>query len=170
MSLDLTFKSKDILNSHMHAGHSNAYITSSSSGILGRKTTTLKTHGFLSGSAGKIHWRHKTFEIGGKTKKWRKVESSAGWFTSGREWEWSGHTYTVKHSHHTWTATNAHVEVARLTPHKSHLLRASEHAFLQISPEIQDEHQRAFIILVLLYSETKRLDKKKEAEEIVIPQ
>ncbi|KAJ6562610.1 hypothetical protein B0H19DRAFT_1145141 [Mycena capillaripes] len=160
MSLNLTFKSKDILNSHLHANHSNPYTTSSSGGILGRKTTTLKTSGFLSGSAGKINWRDKTFEIGGKTKKWRKIEGSAGWFTSGREWEWSGHTYTVKHSRHKWTVTNSHGEVARFTPYKSHLLRPSEYASLQISPEIHDEHQRAFIILVLLYSETKRQDKQ----------
>ncbi|KAJ7367458.1 hypothetical protein DFH08DRAFT_795624 [Mycena albidolilacea] len=42
------------------------------------QTTTLQTSGFLSGSAGKIHWRDKTFEIGGRTKKWKKVESSGG--------------------------------------------------------------------------------------------
>ncbi|KAJ7785264.1 hypothetical protein DFH07DRAFT_763862 [Mycena maculata] len=163
MSRELTFKSKDILNSHLHAGHSNPYTTSTSSGVLGRKTTTLKT-GFLSGSAGKIDWRDKEFKIGGRTKKWRKVESSGGWFTSGREWEWAGYTYTVKHSHHKWTATNSHREVAYFTPYQSHLLRSSEHASLYISPEIQDEHQRVFLILVLLYSETKRQDKQHKTE------
>ncbi|KAJ7912323.1 hypothetical protein B0H13DRAFT_2271660 [Mycena leptocephala] len=159
MSLDLTFQSKDILNSHLHTGHSHPYTTSSSSGVLlGRKTTTLKTSGFLSGSAGKIHWRDKTFEVGGRTKKWKKVKGSAGWFTSAREWEWSGHTYTVKHSHRRWTVTTSNGEVAHFTPYKSHLLRASQHASLHISPEIHDEHQRAFLILVLLYSETTYKD------------
>ncbi|KAJ7729282.1 hypothetical protein B0H14DRAFT_2409779 [Mycena olivaceomarginata] len=156
MSLHLTFKSKDILNGHLHSdsGHSSPYTTSYSSGMLRRKTTTLQTSGFLSGSAGKIHWRDKTFEIGGRTKKWKKVESSGG----GREWEWLGHTYIVKHSHRKWTVTNSGGEVAHFTPYKSHLLRSNEHASLQISAEIQDAHQRAFIILVLLYSETKRQD------------
>ncbi|KAF7360681.1 hypothetical protein MVEN_00799900 [Mycena venus] len=133
--------------------------------MLGRKTTTLRTSGFFSGSAGKIHWRDKTFEIGGKTKKWRKVERSGGWFTSGREWEWSGHTYTVKHAHHRWTVTDSHEEVAHFTPYKSHLLRSNEHASLHFTSAIQDEHQRAFIILVLLYSETKRKDKQAKATE-----
>ncbi|KAJ6570814.1 hypothetical protein DFH09DRAFT_1277469 [Mycena vulgaris] len=161
MSLDLTFKSKDVLNSHLHdVGHSNPYTTSSSD-----RKTTLKTAGFLSGSAGKIHWRDKSFEIGGWTKKWRKVESSAGWFTSGREWEWSGYTYTVKHSRNQWTATNSQGEVARFTPHKFHLLRSSDHAFLHISSHIQDEHQRAFLILVMLYSETKRQKKQLKVEK-----
>ncbi|KAJ7445104.1 hypothetical protein FB451DRAFT_1568233 [Mycena latifolia] len=166
MSLDLTFKSKDILNNHLHDTrqfHSNPYTTSSSSD---RKTTTLKTAGFLSSSAGKIHWRDKSFEIGGRTKKWRKVESSAGWFTSGREWEWSGHTYTVKHSHNKWTATNSQGStVAHFAPHKFYLFSSSEHASLNISPEIQDEHQRAFLILVMLYSETKRQDKQLKVDK-----
>jgi hypothetical protein len=84
MSLHLKSKSKDILNSHLHSdsGHSSPYTSSSSSGMLRRKTTTLQTSGFVSGSVGKIHWRDKTFELGGRTKKWKIVESSGGWFTS----------------------------------------------------------------------------------------
>jgi hypothetical protein len=193
MSLDLTFQSKDILNSHLNNGHSNLYTTSTDRGMLGRKVTSLEMAGSLSGSTGKIHWRDKTFEIGGKTQKWKELEGSTKWFSlyvfletselilniltfRDREWEWSGHTYTVKHAHHKWTVrnhsscesqiisfsnrqvTNSHGEVACLTEYKPHLFHDNEHATLRISPEIQDEHQRAFIILVLLYSETKRLD------------
>ncbi|KAJ7869792.1 hypothetical protein B0H13DRAFT_2350794 [Mycena leptocephala] len=163
MSLDLTFQSKDILNSHLNNGHSNLYTTSTDRGMLGRKVTSLEMAGSLSGSTGKIHWRDKTFELGGKTQKWKELEGSTKWFSLDREWEWSGYTYTVKHAHHKWTVTNSHGEVACLTEYKPHLFHDSEHATLRISPEIRDEHQRAFIILVLLYSETKRLDRKKAA-------
>ncbi|KAJ7869793.1 hypothetical protein B0H13DRAFT_2350795 [Mycena leptocephala] len=163
MSLGLTFQSKEILNSHLNNGHSNLYTTSSDRGMLGRKVTSLDKAGFLSGSAGKIHWRDKTFEIGGRHRNGRNSRALLDGLLR-REWEWSGYTYTVKHAHHKWTVTNSHGEVACLTEYKPHLLRSNEHATLRISPEIQDEHQRAFIILVLLYSETKRQDKAKTAD------
>ncbi|KAJ7480740.1 hypothetical protein FB451DRAFT_1031315, partial [Mycena latifolia] len=82
------------------------------------------------------------------------------YFTRGPEWEWRGHTYTVKHSQSKWSATNSQGDmVAEFTPHKFHLFSSSEHASLHISPD-QDEHQRAFIILVILYSENKRQDRQ----------
>lgn len=64
----------------------------------------------------------------------------------------------LQSSHVESQVTNSGGGVAHLTPYKSHLLCSNEHASLQISAEIQDAHQRAFIILVLLYSETKRQD------------
>ncbi|KAJ6616762.1 hypothetical protein B0H10DRAFT_1376197 [Mycena sp. CBHHK59/15] len=86
-----------------------------------------------------------------------KISSSGGWFTSAREWNWSGQTYTIKHSHRGWTATTSDgTEVARFSPYKLHLLNSSEHGSLQISPYIQDEHERVFIIVVMIYSATKR--------------
>jgi hypothetical protein len=64
--------------------------------------------------------------------------------------------------------TTSHGEVAHFTPYKSHLLRASQHASLHISPEIHDEHQRAFLILVLLYSETTYKDVRCSTSECTI--
>ncbi|KAJ7292169.1 hypothetical protein C8J57DRAFT_1458668, partial [Mycena rebaudengoi] len=165
MALDLTFNSKDFLNSHLTSGHSNAYTTSTSRGMRGLKITQLAS-GFFPGTAGRIDWRDKSFEIAGRTQKIKRISSSGGWFSLSRDWKWGAHTYTLKYSRKGWTAKTSMGEVAHYNSYKPHLFRSSDHAAIQISPAIQDQHEIVFLILVMLYSETKRLERKKAGDEV----
>jgi hypothetical protein len=55
-------------------------------------------------------------------------------------------------------ASSNGAEIAWMTPRVAHLFRASTPAVLRLAPELRDEDARRFIILVLLYSETRRMD------------
>jgi hypothetical protein len=55
-------------------------------------------------------------------------------------------------------ASSNGAEIAWMTPRVAHLFRASTPAVLRLAPELRYEDARQFIILVLLYSETRRMD------------
>ncbi|KAJ7089995.1 hypothetical protein C8R44DRAFT_818380 [Mycena epipterygia] len=152
---EFTFEARDILNSQLLCGNSTAYTTNTSLGILGKTPTTLTGPGL--GTAGKINWGRPSFEIGGQKYNCWKMWRPRVWLSMhhARNWTWGGQTYAVRLSEE-WTMTTPQGEVARFRPHKFHLLGESEHAVLQISPAVEDEQLRVFIILVMLWSETKR--------------
>jgi hypothetical protein len=55
-------------------------------------------------------------------------------------------------------ASSNGIEIAWMTPRVAHVFRTSTPAVLLLAPGLRDEHARRFIILVLLYSETWRMD------------
>ncbi|KAG5646620.1 hypothetical protein DXG03_002924 [Asterophora parasitica] len=158
----LTFSDKDILNSELHPSFPDAsYRIKTHSGLFGRRTTALTplSHGSpYRGIAGEIDWKAKKFQIGGVKRKWKSLKRGGGVFSSGKEWHWSGRSYVVRYHDKEWTATrhswgNSAGAVFRLR--RTHLFRSNEPASISFSQDIPPEDM-VFLILVFLYSETKR--------------
>ncbi|KAJ7247071.1 hypothetical protein C8J57DRAFT_1475969 [Mycena rebaudengoi] len=150
MALSLTFNSENILDSHLYSGRPHAY-TTTTYGNHGLETTKLMS-GFPSPMAGEINWRDTSFEIGGRYKKLTPPQGSS---SSPRYWTWGGDVYTVQYSSNKgWTANTPRGEVANYT----RIVTPPQLAAIWISPEIVDQHEIVFLILVILYSETKRLE------------
>ncbi|KAG5641830.1 hypothetical protein DXG03_004133 [Asterophora parasitica] len=167
-----TFSDKDILNSELHpAFPAVAYGIKTHSGIFGRKTTELTpfSHGTpYRGIPGEIDWKSKKFQIGGVKRKWSSLKSKGGAFSSGKEWHWLGRSYVVRYHDKEWTVTshfwgNAAGAFFRLR--RSHLFRSNEPASISFSQDIQSSEDMVFLILVLLYSETKRREKSQKSAE-----
>ncbi|KAF7318445.1 hypothetical protein HMN09_00353700 [Mycena chlorophos] len=115
---------------------------------------------------GTIDWRAKTFEVGlggGERRKVHDLYTKRGTFSSSRYWSWFDQDeYKVKYSaetEHTWTLFSYSGQaIATLTSRVQRIIGASSLPTIRILSNIQSDDERRFIILVLLYSETKRLE------------
>ncbi|KAF8217481.1 hypothetical protein K438DRAFT_1952370 [Mycena galopus ATCC 62051] len=110
-----------------------------------------------------IDWKSRAFEIRGAKRFIEQLCTKRGTFSSSRYWSWfDAEEYKVKWEaeiEHTWTihAYDGRV-LASFTPKTRRLFHANTMPMLKISPSITDEDEEEFIILILLYSETKRME------------
>ncbi|KAF7326309.1 hypothetical protein MKEN_00484300 [Mycena kentingensis (nom. inval.)] len=132
-----------------------------------RLTTALREPGAGKEPTALIDWRARLFEISGHRKRVVEMKSTKGAFSSSRYWSWfDEEEYRVKYSAemaHTWTLYSYTGDVlATLTSAVHRLLAQNSLPVLRIASTVTDEDERRFIVLVLLYSETKRLESVKE--------
>ncbi|GLB34685.1 hypothetical protein LshimejAT787_0202500 [Lyophyllum shimeji] len=169
-----TFVSKDLLNTAIipdEPHHWIAYSTSTTSNVLGPKLTLLtpsvvrNTYG--PALDGAIDWKEETFVIGGRSAKWAnlkcKLSRRSG---SAREWKWFGERFTVKYESGTgrWTAKSgspAHADDAVFTVRKHRIFGADDPATIEFALNVS-ARDMVFLILVLIYSETKRQQRKEK--------
>lgn len=87
--LTFTFTKKDLLNTALLPSHhlnssGISYTLSTTTGLFGRKITTLASSGGLSTYTvlgGAINWRKRRFEIGGVQRKWSSLKRRTGLFS-----------------------------------------------------------------------------------------
>ncbi|KAJ7636675.1 hypothetical protein FB45DRAFT_907074 [Roridomyces roridus] len=131
-----------------------------------RRRTILQLQGGA-GAPACIDWKQKTFEISGVTRNISEVRTSRGRFkfSPSHHWSWFDcEEYKLKYGaevEHSWTVYSYSGEtLATFTSNVRHLHNKKALPVLSICPSIRDEEERRFIILVLLYSETKRHQKE----------
>ncbi|KAJ7784928.1 hypothetical protein DFH07DRAFT_763541 [Mycena maculata] len=177
MSIALTFVAKDLLDSAV-VGPEGAihYSTITSSGMMGRKVTTINS---ASGLVGMINWREKEFVINGVQRKWDHLKSRGELFSayvllvvlavdaddsvSEREWNWGPRPFTLKYHdfHKELLATpnmgNA-TDTVRFMTYNQHLFHENERATIYFPYQMQDEFEKMFLLMAILETETHRLD------------
>ncbi|KAJ6540392.1 hypothetical protein B0H19DRAFT_1175580 [Mycena capillaripes] len=157
-----TFDSERILKSTIRDDRSTRYTTNTVKQTLLRHTTTLEDSS--GGACATINWRDRTFEIGGRTDSIDQLKRKVSNFSLTRYWRWSdGEEYKVKYSEadNKWTVTVDTGEV--VAEFASSILRTFKPSSLpvwRIARVIGDEDERHFLLLLLLYSETRRLDRQ----------
>ncbi|KAG6827594.1 hypothetical protein H0H92_011190 [Tricholoma furcatifolium] len=169
------FTHKDFLNSTLRPLTSSSasapapYRISTNSGFLaGNKVTTLDPY-TPSGVSGKIHWKSDEFEIGRvRRATGTLIYSTGGFWNLGwtQECRWSYQSYVIQYANNQWTVTPSNaprsIPVAILVPYESHIFRSAEPATLSLAPGLPNE-EGVFLMLVLLYSEVKRLQHNQAA-------
>ncbi|KAK7056146.1 hypothetical protein R3P38DRAFT_3170819 [Favolaschia claudopus] len=153
MSLPLTFADKKLLETSL-IGPDNMiyYTTSTTKSCSGRKLTTVVA---ASGVVGLINWREKTFSLNGAVRKWDELKrKSAGMCHSDREWNWEELLATP--------LNGTVADTVRFTTHRQHLLHDNERAVLYFPYHMQDELERMFLLLAILYMDVHRQDQEKE--------
>ncbi|KAJ6599747.1 hypothetical protein DFH09DRAFT_1128725 [Mycena vulgaris] len=110
-----------------------------------------------------IDWRHNTFSIGNSTRHVSELRQKRTMFSSSRYWSWFDcEECKVKRQGNMWTVFSYSGGVlATFTPNINRGSRKSL-PILTLAASVRDEEERRFIILVLLYSETKRLEGLKQ--------
>ncbi|KAJ7035850.1 hypothetical protein C8F04DRAFT_1096934 [Mycena alexandri] len=167
MSIALTFTDKKLVDTALVAPDGAVhYTTSTTHGLMGRKTTTVSA---ASGLVGFINWREKIFSINGVQQKWEDLkERSNGIFSSEREWHWGSRSYKLKYhnAHKELLATPNFSGVAgtvRFTVYEPHLFHENQHAVIHFPHEMQDEIERMFVLMAILQMEMHRQDQEKAA-------
>ncbi|KAK7046995.1 hypothetical protein R3P38DRAFT_2877545 [Favolaschia claudopus] len=121
-----------------------------------RQTTSLEERPPRAGPYAKavIDWKKHTFQIAGATQRIEQLRKKRAAFSSSRYWSWfPEEEYRVKFGaemENTWSVYSYDGSV--LATFNSNM------PILQLSPNVTDDHERQFLILILLYSETKRLE------------
>ncbi|KAJ7908693.1 hypothetical protein B0H13DRAFT_2016278 [Mycena leptocephala] len=164
----LIFDSPKILKSTLRDDDDREvkYITTTvQQGRSNRHTTSLE--GAPGTPNAVIDWKKKTFEISGSKRNMADLRSRRARFSSSRYWSWFDcEEYKVKYEaemENTWTVFSySGTVLATFTSQVQRIFKDNAQPVLRISESIQDEVERRFIILVLLYSETKRLESLKE--------
>ncbi|KAJ7051492.1 hypothetical protein C8F01DRAFT_1174732 [Mycena amicta] len=166
---EYTFDSTNILKSALRDSYlARVYTTRTTNQAPFVRSQTTLEHG-PSGTQAVIDWQTRTFQIGsgvGETTQTRAVDGlkRKTAFSATRYWRWGdGEEYKVKYSDATWTLNSASgTLLASLSSATEHLIRQHLNSLpvLRIARSVQDETQRQFIILLLLYSETKRLERQ----------
>jgi len=152
----------DILESRLLLNDgSNYFTTHTSHGLVRRKETiiapswTADVHGSTSSRSGSIKWKDETFVIGGVVKRVSDLRSRR-FLSRSQEWRWSGSQYTLKYSGNQWMIKCGEVG-ASMKVYQFHVFRQSEPASVSFSSNLSVEDM-IFLLLVLVYSETKRQD------------
>jgi len=170
----LTFKEYLLLNTDVISGESNskAFTVKTKYAFQGPKLTTLirgesksaeKSH---TNQAGVIDWKEKTFEVEGVKKPLADlIQEPKKVFRVTREWQWSDRTYTVVFGNDKWTATRGDDASAVLTMRKVKSLIKDDPATMTFSDACKEDI--VFLVLVLLWSETQRANKRPSAGEAV---
>ncbi|KAK7017172.1 hypothetical protein R3P38DRAFT_1318294 [Favolaschia claudopus] len=171
MTLPLTFASKKLLETSLIGPDNMVHYTTSTtkSSCSGRKLSTVTA---ASGVVGVINWRDKTFSLNGVVRKWDEIKrksAGAGMCHSDREWNWGPRPFNLKYhgncSSKELLATPLNgtpADTVRFTTHRQHLLHDNERAVLYFPYHMQDELERMFLLLVVLYMDVKRQDQEKE--------
>jgi len=162
-----TFDSAKILNSALRSAHerSVAYTITTEKIGSSRRTTALK--GPDGAAPAIIDWKRKTFEISGSRRDMADLRTTRGTFSSSHYWSWFDcEEYKVKYASevdNSWTVYSYSGQVlATFTSNIRRVLKDNSLPTLSLAPSIRDEDERQFIILLLLYSETKRLNSLKK--------
>ncbi|KAJ7859374.1 hypothetical protein B0H14DRAFT_3446751 [Mycena olivaceomarginata] len=155
-----------ILDSEIHCGEDHAleYTTRTVKTRSSRQTTSLEG---AETSTSKIDWKRQTFEIAGSTRKIAQMRTKRAAFSSSRYWTWlDQEEYRVKYEaemDRTWTVYSYDGTIlATFTAYTRRFLRDNSMPVLSVSESITDENEQQFLILILLYSETKRLESLRE--------
>ncbi|KAJ7688871.1 hypothetical protein B0H17DRAFT_1202730 [Mycena rosella] len=156
-----TFDSPKILKSAVYRedgdDRSLQYTIATTKQTFARQRTTVRDGAV----AAEIDWRERTFEIAGERHGVDGLKRKVSNFSETRYWKWlngRGEEYKVKYfnADETWTVKASTGEiVAEFT---SQLGRGKLPVLRMV--EDQDDIERWFLLLVLLYSETKRLDRE----------
>ncbi|KAJ7894317.1 hypothetical protein B0H14DRAFT_2683937 [Mycena olivaceomarginata] len=164
-----TFDCPKILKSNIHCEDDLEYTTSTVNkpSSRSRQTTSLlapRPPGTPNGPAAIIDWAQGTFEVAGRTRRIDELCAKRGTFSSSRYWTWlTAEEYRVKYeaeTAHTWTVYAYDGTVlATLTTRIHYFFHDDSLPLLEISPSVTDDRELQFIILILLYSETKRRDR-----------
>ncbi|KAJ7106239.1 hypothetical protein C8R44DRAFT_987381 [Mycena epipterygia] len=120
-----------------------------------------------------IDWKRNTFAIAGSTRYISELRTKRATFSSSRFWSWFDcEEYKVKYESeqdNTWTMFSYSGSVlATFTSNIQRVFHKNSLPVLCMSPSVRDEDERRFIILVLLYSETKRLQSLKERPLVAV--
>ncbi|KAJ7132705.1 hypothetical protein C8R46DRAFT_1048407 [Mycena filopes] len=160
-----TFESERILKSVIGSG-SGEYTTSTTKQGFSRHRTTVEDRSGAACAA--IDWRERTFEIGGNSQAIEGLKRKVSNYTMTRYWRWQhGEEYKVRWTdvENAWTVTTSTGAVlASIHSFRDGgLLKPSVLPVLKLARSLAgagEEEQRRFVLLVLLYSETRRLDRQ----------
>ncbi|KAJ7129910.1 hypothetical protein C8R43DRAFT_1026191 [Mycena crocata] len=168
MSTTLTFTDKNILQAALvSADGAVHYTTSTTSGFLGRKVTTIMG---TSGVVGVINWREDLFIINGVQRKWDDLKTrSNGILSREREWSWDMWSYKLKFD--TWekellaipSSGNA-AGTVRFTPYRIRVFHHSEHATIHFPHNMEDGREPMFLLMAILQIEMHRQDREQRAK------
>ncbi|RDB20682.1 hypothetical protein Hypma_012122 [Hypsizygus marmoreus] len=161
--LRFTFTNKDIVDGLIQSDDNAIhYTTSTTSGINHKPLRSLSA----GQTAGAIDWRTGVFDIGGVQRPTATLKhKNGGFFSSEREWMWSGKKYIVKPGGDQWTATRRSDNkiCAIFTLRKSHIFKDSEPATITFPVTIPAEDV-LFLIMVMIYSVTREADKRSHSD------
>ncbi|KAJ7148090.1 hypothetical protein C8R43DRAFT_1108119 [Mycena crocata] len=165
----LTFDSEKILTSALRDVDDGAveYTTQTVKNGSSRQTTSLQLERSPGTPQAVIHWKQNCFEISGSRRDIGELKMKRATFSSSRYWTWfDNEEYKVKYAAetgHTWTVSSYDGTVlATFTSNIHRFFNENSRPILRLSASISDEDEQQFIILVLLYSETKRLESIKQ--------
>ncbi|KAJ7346325.1 hypothetical protein DFH08DRAFT_870979 [Mycena albidolilacea] len=158
MSIALTFVDENLLESAVVGPEGTAhYTTTTTSGLRGHKITTITAAGGLVGS---INWREKLFIINNVERKRDDLHSrKSGLLNPTYEWKWDDKAYEFKYSLKELLvspATGDTADIVRFTIYHPHLFHDNERAILCFPRPIQDEVERMFLLMAILYTEITR--------------
>ncbi|KAJ7484144.1 hypothetical protein FB451DRAFT_1554746 [Mycena latifolia] len=158
-----TFDSAKILDTTIRSADERPLMyTTTTTGDSAEKRTALA--GAQGSRDAAIDWKQDTFSIGYATRAVGELRTKRTLFSSSRYWIWfESEECKVKYENNAWTVLSYSGSLlAEFTPNK-YTKRGGRNALpvLRLAPSVRDEDERRFIILVLLYSETKRLDGRK---------
>ncbi|KAK0466208.1 uncharacterized protein EV420DRAFT_1474985 [Desarmillaria tabescens] len=117
-----------------------------------------------------IRWRDKSFVINGQSVPWdwMKVEKEGNsvFRKRPRVWQWAGRQYVVTYRKKVgWVVTEMQSDfrlVGTLVPRDSHLFSKSEPAVCRVWVQDLYSDQAAFVFLLLLYSEARRIKSSRK--------
>jgi len=166
-----TFISRDLLSTAILPDDPNTwmgYNANTTWGVQGPKATQLTPNLFCKHGPpvdATIGWKDETFTIAGTCAKvndlkWRPKNSK-----SSRMWRWSHKSFIV--TYHTgrkrWTASDSSRRIdVTFTLCKTRLFKADDPALIHFSDNISTE-ELVFLMVVMIYSEIKRQDRKERA-------
>ncbi|KAJ7034620.1 hypothetical protein C8F04DRAFT_1259850 [Mycena alexandri] len=165
------FNSPTILNSTFTPDDDDDVEYTTSTTVNGVKKRSSRQITYLQGAPetanSVIDWKRNTFEISGMKRHMSDLRTKRSTFSSTRYWTWfDAEEYKVKYEAEldkTWTVFSYDGSVlATFTAAVQRLFNSNSMPVLSLSEGIVDEDERRFIILVLLYSETKRLESLRE--------
>ncbi|KAF7320558.1 hypothetical protein HMN09_00139800 [Mycena chlorophos] len=169
---EYTFDSPDVLRSGLRDSYLSRIFTTSTTVVSAgfRDNTTLSVE--ATGAEATINWRAKTFRIGTgsasggeQTRPVDGLKRKAG-FSAARYWRWGeGEEYKVRYAAGAWVvASTSGTFLASLSSATTQILPGRPAPvpvapMLRLSRSLGDDAQRHFLVLVLLYSETRRLER-----------
>ncbi|KAJ7448686.1 hypothetical protein B0H11DRAFT_340636 [Mycena galericulata] len=158
-----TFDSENILRSGIRGkDRSLQYRTNTVKHYFSRDHTTIED---ASGhTRGTINWQERrSFQISERRNEIPSLKRKLSTFSWTRYWKRTeGEEYQVKYSsvENTWTVkTSTGETIGELHSRVERLFKANSTPTLFIGGDIRDEDEQLFILMVLLYSETRRLDR-----------
>ncbi|KAJ6546667.1 hypothetical protein DFH09DRAFT_638078 [Mycena vulgaris] len=155
-----TFDSPKILKSAIYRKDDRflQYITSTVKQGFSRHRTSLQDGAVRA----EIDWRERTFEIAGVKVGVDHLKRKISNFSETRYWKWrNGEEYKVKYlpEEDLWMVTlHSGEAVAEFSTCLEYKPKTTP--ILHIAEDLQDSNERRFLLLVLLYSETRRLDRQ----------
>ncbi|KAJ7683465.1 hypothetical protein B0H17DRAFT_1205162 [Mycena rosella] len=155
----LTFDSAKILKTTLRAADDDErpleYATTTASSGSGRQSTSLV--GAQGSRDAVIDWKQKTFSVADSTRPIRELRKKRATFSSSRYWSWFDcEECKVKYQDNAWTVFSYSGSVLAVFTPNTHRGGRKALPVLRLASSVCDEEERRFIILVLLYSETKR--------------
>ncbi|CAK5282144.1 unnamed protein product [Mycena citricolor] len=164
---EFTFEAESILEGAIRNAEDRArrYTLETSKSEHARQTTTVENR--VATICANIDWRTRSFKIGQNESGVDVMKRAGSAFSSVRYWRWlGGEEYQLKYSNSAdaWTVRRVSdangTVLAELKSSISPIFGQTSLPLLRISPTVRSEEERLFFLLVLVYSETKRLDRQ----------